>query len=276
MPYRSWFIRLVKFFFPQRKPIARLSRIPLIGALMDWLFFEGDAVVYLPKDRVVIAQAIPPVQSTALPSAVVDTFIEAASYHWIMDFCLCRESEACQKYPIDLGCIFLGEAVLKIDPRLGHLATKEETLAHARRAREAGLVQLIGRNRIDDIWLGVGPVNQLLTICNCCECCCAYRILPDLHPRISQRIERMPGVIVQVDPTRCAGCGLCVQCCFVDAIQVQAEQAVISGECRGCGRCVEVCPEEAILLTLSDDAAIQNTIRQFSALVNVNGKSPSP
>lgn len=26
---------------------------------------------------------------------------------WIMDTCICRDSEQCEDYPIDMGCLFL-------------------------------------------------------------------------------------------------------------------------------------------------------------------------
>jgi hypothetical protein len=89
-----------------------------------------------------------------------------------MNTCLCRDAKQCKDYPIDLGCLFLGEAALGINPRLGRGVTKREALEHIRRCREAGLVHLIGRNKLDTVWLGVGPGDKLLTICHCCPCCC--------------------------------------------------------------------------------------------------------
>jgi ferredoxin len=162
--------------------------------------------------------------------------------------------------------------VLKINPSFGRLVTRQEALAHARRCREAGLVHLIGRDRVDSIWLGAGPSEQLMTICNCCSCCCLFRILPDLNPAISQKIGRLPGVTVWVDDS-CAGCGRCTRdVCFVDAIQMKDGKAEISAECRGCGRCVEVCPRNAIHLRITDDGYMQNAIRRISSLVDVNGR----
>ena len=135
----------------------------------------------------------PPV-SIVLPSILVDYFIEKASYRWIMDFCLCREADGCQDYPQDLACIFLGDAVRKINPRLGgHIASKEEALAHAHRAAELGLIHLIGRDRIDSHWTGATPYGRLMTICHCCPCCCLFRFLPDLDATNRGKVVRMPG-----------------------------------------------------------------------------------
>ena len=206
---------------------------------------------------------------------MVDHFIEQASYHWIMYRCICREGDDCQNYPHDLGCIFLGEAVQHISPHLGRMVTKEEALAHAKRCREAGLVQLIGRDRLDSIWLGAGPFGKLMTICHCCPCCCLFRILPDLRPDIAASIQRMPGVSVWVGE-ECAGCGRCTKDgCFVDAIRLVDGRAVISDACRGCGRCVEVCPQGAIHLTIEDQGYIQQTIAGISARVNIDGRRPA-
>ena len=80
-------------------------------------------------------------------------------------------------------------------------------MAPARRCR-AGLVHLIGRNKLDSVWLGAGPSHKLMTICNCCPCCCLWRMIPQLDPAIGAKVTRMPGVSVTVTD-RCAGCGTC-------------------------------------------------------------------
>lgn len=265
----TWLIDLIKFFFPFRSSIARLTRIPPLGSVAAHTLFRGDAMIYLPKEPVVVHERVGGEGSMVLPSEVVDHFIEQASHLWLMNFCLCRTADHCQDYPHELGCLFLGPAVLQINPALGHLVSKEEAHAHIRRCREAGLVQLIGRDRIDSIWMGVHPSRQLMTICNCCPCCCLFRILPDLSPVISQKITRMPGVQVRVGE-ECIGCGKCTRgVCFVQAITLQNGRAVISDECRGCGRCVEVCPHSAIHLSLPQNGSIQQTLEQIGSLVKL-------
>jgi ferredoxin len=204
-----------------------------------------------------------------LPSQVVEHFIEKANYHWIMNTCICRDAQGCDDYPVDRGCLFLGEATLGINPRLGRRVTKEEALAHVRHCREAGLIHLIGRNKLDTIWLGVGPGDKLMTICNCCPCCCLWRVLPYVAPRISDKVTRMPGLTVQVSD-RCVGCGTCAQdVCFVDAIRLVEDHAMIGDMCRGCGRCVAVCPQEAIEISIGRDQFVKESIRRIAPLVDV-------
>ena len=265
-----WFVQLIKKTFPSRFLAAGATRVSILGRIMDRWFFEGDDLMVLPRDRVIqINHSLELPDEMVLPSEVVEHFIEKANYHWVMNTCLCRDAQQCEDYPIDLGCLFLGEAALGINSQLGRRVTKEEALEHVRRCREAGLVHLIGRNKLDTIWLGVGPGNRLLTICNCCPCCCLWGVLPYVAPRIGAKVTRMPGVTVAVGD-RCVGCGTCTQgVCFVDAIQVVDQRAVISDDCRGCGRCVSVCPQAAIDLSVEYGRFVEESIARIAPLVNV-------
>jgi ferredoxin len=274
-----WLVRLIKLTFPQRGLAARATRLPVIGALLDRWLFAGDDLFYLPPDGLVAQQStrtiavgreIETPADVALPSRVVEHFIEQASVQWLMNACICRDASHCRDYPVDLGCLFLGDAASGINPALGRRVSKAEALAHVRRCREAGLVHLIGRNRLDTVWLGVGPGDRLLTICNCCPCCCLWRVLPQVSGDIAGRVTRMDGVRVTVSD-RCAGCGTCADgVCFVDAIRLAAGHAVIGAACRGCGRCVEVCPQGAIELVVEDSQFAQAAIARIAPLVDVS------
>jgi flavoprotein len=128
---------------------------------------------------------------------------------------------------------------------------------------------MIGRNLLDKRWLGVNPGYKLLTICNCDPCCCLWRISPVLASRIGSKIQKMPGLTIEVTE-KCIGCGTCMQgSCFVDAIHMVDNQAKISKECRGCGRCVEVCPQKAIELTINDIEFVEKSIRQIEKIIDV-------
>lgn len=267
-----WFVALIKKAFPTRFAISRLAKnVPFVGRIVHHILFRGDDIIYLPKDNVIqIRQPISQAEETVLPSQVVEHFIEQANYLWIMDKCICRDADQCEDYPIDLGCLFLGEAVLNINPQLGRLVTKAQARAHLRRAREAGLVHLIGRNRLDSVWMGANPHDKLLTICNCCPCCCLWRVLPDLPPEISRNVTKMPGVSVTINDD-CVGCGVCTQeVCFVDAIRLADGHAVIDdAACRGCGRCVDVCPQQAIKLTVENTTFVDLSVARIAPLVDV-------
>jgi ferredoxin len=265
-----WFVQMIKMAFPGRFLAARATRLPVLGTLMDRWFFEGDRLIYLPKDRVIqIDETIELPGEMVLPSQVVEHFIREASTRWIMDVCICRDGSQCKDYPIDRGCLFLGEAAAGIDPRLGRPVTKEEALAHVRSCREAGLVHMVGRNKLDTVWLGVGPGDKLLTICNCCPCCCLWGMLPYLTPRIGAKVTRMPGVNVVVS-NLCTGCGVCLDVCFADAIHMLDGRAVVDEACRGCGRCVEVCPQGAIELSIAPGHSMAESVRRIAPLVDLS------
>lgn len=268
-PY--WIKTLLNKTFYQRFFWARLSNYPVIGRAIEYLLFEDDEIFYLPKDNVIpVNQSLGKKEDMVMPSQVLDHFIREANYHWIMDFCICRDSAQCQDYPIDLGCMFLGEAAMDINPKWGRKVTEAEALEHAQKCRDAGLVHLIGRNKLDKVWLNVGPGEKLLTVCNCCPCCCLWKILPEITPSISDKVHRMPGVSVFVTD-KCVGCRTCEKenVCFVNAIHVENGKAVIGDNCRACGRCVEVCPNGSIEMRIENDTFTTDTIRKISDVVDV-------
>jgi ferredoxin len=265
-----WLVELIKWAFPARFLIARATRLPILGPLLDRWFFAADALIYLPTDRSIqIGYALELEGQMVLPSEVVDHFIRRASTHWIMNRCLCRDAAGCSDYPVELGCLFLGAAADGINPKLGRRVTEQEALAHVQRCREAGLVHLIGRNKLDTIWLGVGPGDQLMTICHCCPCCCLWRVLPSMAPQSAAKVARMPGVTVVVND-QCDGCGVCAEAiCFVKAIELVDGRARISEECRGCGRCVTACPNGAIEMRIAVDDCVLAAVEHLSPHVDL-------
>ncbi len=265
-----WFVKLLKKAFPNIKFIAKLTRFPLLGKIIDKILFEDDEIIYLPQDKIILVdQEVENQEDLVLPSQVLEYFIKKANYHWIMNFCICRASMKCQNYPINLGCLFLGEAVLGINPELGRLVSKEEALEHIKKCRDAGLVHMIGRNRLDKQWLGVNPGNKLLSICNCDPCCCLWRVSPILNPKIGRKVHKMHGVKVYVTD-KCIGCGTCTKnICFVNAISLINNRAKISQECRACGRCINVCPQNAIKLEIDDKEFIEKSIKLIDQIIDV-------
>jgi ferredoxin len=266
-----WLNEFVKKIFPIRFLAAKTTKLPVLGNLIYHWLFEDDDLIYLPSNQSIpINEPIGTTEQLILPSQVVEHFIEEANVHWVMNSCICRDANHCKDFPIDLGCLFLGEAAQGIHPDLGRRVTKEEALEHVQRCRDAGLVHMIGRNKLDTVWLGVSPGTKLLTICNCCPCCCIWRILPDVTPRIGSTVGRMPGLQVTIND-QCIGCGICLQdVCFVDAISVSDGHYTIDDACRGCGRCVSVCPVEAIEITIQDNHFVEKTVSRISPLVDLS------
>ena len=268
-----WLVSLLKQAFPYRAWLARLTRFPLIRWIVDRLAFWEDYIIYLPQDRVAsktihIGRQLDDPASTVLPSDIVHKLIDQASFLWIMNWCICRSASNCKDYPIDYGCLFMGEAARGINPQLGRPVTKEEAHEHIKKCQEAGLVHLVGRNKLDTLWLGIGPGERLLTVCNCCPCCCLWTMLPKMDRQLASKIHRMPGVSLRVTD-QCTGCGRCVDVCFVDAIEIIDGLARITDLCRGCARCVDICPSHAIELRIAGDQPYKDALARLSAVVNV-------
>jgi hypothetical protein len=268
-----WVVDLLKRHFKWRFFGAELTKVPILGTVMEkWLFNghkTGDALFYLPQDRVFINAQIEEPENVIVPSDVVRFFITQSNYHFIMNECICRTANHCQDFPHDYGCLFLGEGVLDINSDLGHLVTREEALAHEAHCQELGLVHLIGRDKIDAVWMGVPSSTKLMTICNCCACCCLFKFIPNLAPKLRAKLTRMPGIHLEVT-SDCIGCGACTEdVCFIDVIHVVKGRAVIGEECRGCGKCVPVCPQSAIKLIIDDEDFILSAISRLQQAVDV-------
>lgn len=259
------FTRLLEKFFPYRFFLAKLTNIPMMQWIISKMLFDKNNLTYLTKDSVIEVQlnkSIETYENIAVPSKIVDHFIDKSTYRFIMDFCICRESMKCKKYPIELGCLFMGDAARKIPKELGRSVSKKEALAHVKRCRDEGLVHLIGRDKLDETWLGVGSSIPLVTVCNCCECCCLWKMRPLLHDDLSSTIKRMPGITISVN-SNCNGCGLCSEdICFIDNIQIKDGKAIIGKECIVCGRCSERCPNDAIDIIVEDYDFINKTIER--------------
>ncbi|DAC73294.1 MAG TPA: 4Fe-4S ferredoxin [Thermoplasmata archaeon] len=265
------FVFFLEKMYPYRFLAAKMTRVPLMREIIDKMFFDQTNLTALPKDNIVeinLEKSIKPPDNIVLPSQVVEYFIRKTNYRFIMKFCLCREAMHCKNHPIEFGCLFLGDAARNINPDFGREATVDEALEYVQKCRRSGLIHLIGRDKIDETWLGVGSEGNLLTICNCCSCCCLWKILSDLDPRISAKVKRMPGVEVTVTE-KCNGCGTCTEHCFVHAIMIQDGHAIIGVDCKGCGRCADRCPNNAIKVTINDEDFLQKTIDRIESSVEV-------
>ncbi len=268
---------IIKLTFNSRFFLAKTCRkVPPLAKLVDKLFFEGDDIQVLPRDAAIkssseieINKSIQVPENTALPSDVLKEMIMKSKYHFIMNSCICRVSNDCKDYSQDLGCLFLGKGSKRISTNLGRAVTKLEALKHVDKCQEAGLVNIIGRNKIDSVWLNTGPKEELLSICSCCPCCCLWKMTPQLPDELGNSIYPMIGVEIDYNEDLCTGCGNCREVCFILAIEILEDKADIDMEkCRICGRCAEICSKRAIKIRM-DDYAIQRSVERVKPLVDV-------
>lgn len=277
-------VKIIKSTFKTRFTLAKVCRkITLFSKIADKLFFEGDDIQVLPRDSVIkpnndfeeieVNTDIEIPKDIILPSEVLKEMIKKSRYHFIMDSCICRISTDCRDYPQDIGCLFLGKGAKRISSNLGRLVSKAEALEHVDKSQEAGLVNIIGRNKIDSVWLNTGPKEELLSICSCCPCCCLWRMTPELPENLSKSLSPMVGVEINFNEDNCNGCGNCAKdICFVEAICVENGKSKIDmKKCRGCGRCAETCLNGAIIIQMND-SAVKDSIERVKPLVDIESE----
>lgn len=276
--FSEFSVKIIKLTFNSRFILAKTcKKVPPLGKIVDKLFFEGDDIQVIPRDssiqEIKINTDIEVPKDTILPSQVLKEMIRKSKYHFIMNNCICRVSNDCKDYPQDLGCLFLGKGSKRISTKLGRVVSKDEALEYVDKCGEAGLVTIIGRNKIDSVWLNTGPKEELLSICGCCPCCCLWKMTTDLPENIGKSFSKMIGIKIGFNEDICTGCGICSEnICFLEAISIQNGKAKINMEkCRVCGRCAEICPKGAISIKMMNDA-VERSIERILPLVDVESE----
>ncbi len=278
-------IKFIKLTFKSRFLLAKTCRkLPVVSKVVDKLLFEDDDIQVIPRNGTVISKHlmekeieinsdIPLIEDSVLPSDVLKEMIRRSTYHFIMDFCICRISTDCKDYPHDLGCLFLGKGVKRISPKLGRMVNSDEAIEYVDKCHDAGLVHIIGRNKIDSVWLNTGRKEELLSICNCCPCCCLWKMVPELPEAIGNSLTPMVGVEINFNREKCLGCGKCTDnICFVNAIKLDNKKVEIDiKKCRACGRCSEICDNKVISILITSDA-VKKSVERVEKLVDVKSE----
>lgn len=261
---------ILKYIFNWRFWIAEITKkSDLYKKLVDKFLFEDDEIIVVPN-TISINKKIESEGSEFLPTEIIKDVIRRCDDIVIMNSCLCRSSNNCQDYPQDIGCIFLGPTSRKIPEHVGKKATVEEALAQVDRADEAGLSHIIGRNKIDTVWMNVHPGKGLLTICHCCPCCCLWKVYPNLDNDISDKLEKLDGVSVKLNPDNCRMCKKCLNgVCMFKAIGLKDNKISIDNDiCRGCGLCVNTCKFDAITIDYTSKT-VDNIVNRLEDLIEI-------
>ena len=262
-------IALVNRVFNWRFRIAGMTKKSKIyKKIIDKILFEDDEIVVIPN-TININKKIESEGSEFLPTQVIKDVIKRSDDIVVMESCLCRTSNQCEDYPRDIGCIFLGPTSRKIPENIGHKATVEEALEQVDRADAAGLSHIIGRNKIDSVWMNIRPGKGLLTICHCCPCCCLWKVYPNLDDDISDKLEKLEGVNVKLHEDNCRLCKKCIDACMFNAISFEDKKITIDADnCKGCGLCVNTCKFDAITIEYTEKT-IDNIVNRIEGLIEI-------
>jgi ferredoxin len=149
--------------------------------------------------------------------------------------CICRaqqDLEGTRKctFPLHVELIFYTGKPSDVPP-VPPFVTKEEALAVLDKTEKIGLV-----HTVSNVAEGVGYV------CNCCVCCCL--ILRGITEFGIEKSVAASNYYSVIDPSKCKGCGTCIQRCQMHAISANADEIAVVNlvKCIGCGLCVTGCP----------------------------------
>ncbi|WP_455645663.1 4Fe-4S binding protein [Methanosphaera sp.] len=267
---------LVKHVFHLRFKVASLTRKSrIMNKIITKVLFDKDGTYFIPSTNSVTTntinmnQTIPQADKIVFPSDIIKEVIRKANYIVIMNKCLCRNSAGCEDYPIDLGCIFMGKATKQISRKYCREVTAQEAINHIDKCNDAGLIHIMGRNKMDVTWMNVHPGEELLTVCNCCPCCCLWRVLPNLSDSIQENFFKLPGVSIYYDASKCIGCKKCIDVCFAQAISLKNEKIELNeNTCIGCGQCSNNCPVDALQLNY-ENINVDSVFNKIDSLVNI-------
>jgi ferredoxin len=191
-----------------------------------------DARVDVPEEFILPSQSV---------EEIIDKFEDIAVGH-----CFCRQrwqvlGEPCRTDAPVINCFSFGKSARHTSAQgFARMITKEEALRIMKEAEEAGLVHKAFHPNSKES-------RPETSICNCCkDCCDTLRLWRNgTFPLINSTYY-----LSVIDPDACSGCGICVERCPTDAIELNDDGIAErdEGSCFGCGVCAKFCPEEAISL----------------------------
>ena len=196
----------------------------------------------MPLDRVVpVKEEVEVGQDLVLPYEDIIKIIE--KNHIISaNHCYCRIwkenlNDPCKHDVSGINCLNFGKAAkFLIDYNFGKQISKEEAIKMVKEAEDYGLVHKAFHTKQN-------PELEEQTICNCCTCCCQ---IFQTYKRGIFPVHTLTSYIANVDEDKCKGCGICLEKCPVEAIELVDNHSIVNLErCIGCGLCAHHCPENA-------------------------------
>jgi len=176
--------------------------------------------------------------------------------------CICRREkriagEGCDK-PEESCLVFGNGADYYLKNGIGRMIDQEEALRILRKADNKGLV--------------LQPSNSQKTGS---LCCCGVLRTIKRHPQPASIISSP--FRVSIHDELCDGCGICLDRCQMEALQMDGGKVVIDlSRCIGCGLCVSTCPTKSLTLVRkpsSEQPDVPETMMEsYLKLARVRGK----
>jgi Pyruvate/2-oxoacid:ferredoxin oxidoreductase delta subunit len=195
------------------------------------------------EEKEVSVNMVVPDPREILPIDVISEMIKREELIVVAD-CYCRSTkellgEACG-HPLETCFYFSKLAKIKLESGYARQIDYEEAMRILRNCEEQGLVHNV--SNCD---------GNIETLCNCCNCSCAVM-------RAIQRGQKNVGgpsrFVVAFDEQSCNACGLCLDVCNVENIElVDGKLSIDFANCIGCGQCVSHCPEGSLYMVLRQD-----------------------
>jgi ferredoxin/predicted transcriptional regulator len=194
-----------------------------------------------PIDRVVpVGKDVEVTQEKVVP---YEDVIKIINKHDIIsvNYCYCRNwkenlNDPCKIDKVKLNCFQFGRwGKFIIDHNFGKAISKEEAIKKLKEAEDIGLVHKAIHMQDPDL--------EEVGLCNCCSCCCQFF---QLYKRGILAFHTLTSYIANLDETTCKGCGVCVEKCPIEAIEIVDNLSITNMDrCIGCGICAHHCPENA-------------------------------
>jgi UDP-glucose 4-epimerase len=213
---------------------------------------------------------------SAVPLEIMEKLIARMDEIFIMNECHCAGLKNKNSPRLSIGCLALGPAIKRIHPSHGKRVGSKEAIAHVRNASAHGLVANIAHVWIDAFAFQLTDFNKLLFICFCDDDQCIYRThMKKRGPNLEKTYKKLPGIQIVNDLQLCTGCGECRDKCFVSAIDLVDDKAVIGESCVGCGVCIQSCKNAALGLSLDNEEKLLeqllNRVREMSGVLDTCG-----
>ena len=197
-----------------------------------------------PQLRTVPVERSIPASANVLPYERAEELVRARK-RFLVAPCICRTEhrmmgEGCDR-PVETCLVFDLGADYYERNGLGRRIDLDEALDILKQADKAGLV------------LQPSNARKVINICCCCGCCCQVLKTLKRYPAPATLVSSP--FIAALDPETCKGCGICVDRCQMDALEMHEEKVYLDPKrCIGCGLCVSTCPTGSLTLFRKPDS----------------------